>query len=252
MTGNDSKAAAPPRTALRRRPDKVSDGVARDIVADLVDKPPMTKLPGEAAMVEKYQVGRASIREALRILEVHGLITLRPGPGGGPTVVPFDPIHFARSSSLYLHMTKATYREVLEARLIFEPVMARLTAERNDPEVVALLQEYVALKEPEDEAEYIQQTGGFHALLSSLSGNRVLDLQGGALRALYEDRVEGGMTFPAEMRNDILRDHQRIANAVISGNANRAEKLMRTHMEQYLFHAAERNPGVLDEVVGWR
>ena len=85
-------------------------------------------------MLEKYQVGRASLREALRILEVQGIIAIRPGPGGGPMVAPFDSMNFARMTTLYLHLVGATYREVLEARIIMEPVMARLAAQRKDPE----------------------------------------------------------------------------------------------------------------------
>lgn len=248
----DEKAdLAAPRTSLRRRTEKVSAVIAREIVADVRGKPPMTMLPPEAAMLEKYQVGRASLREALRILEVHGIIAIRPGPGGGPMVAPVDPTYFARMSTLYLHLMEATYREVLEARIIMEPVMARLAAEREDRDALGELEEYLTRAQPDDEAEYLLQTGGFHGLLAGLSGNRVLDLEGQALRDMYADRIEG-MVFPPEARSGILRDHRAIVRAIISGNASRAEKLTRSHMEEYLFYSASRNPGVLDEVVQWR
>ena len=74
------------RPAMARRADKVSEVVARAIVHDIVSRglEPGATLPSEAVMLARFQVGRASLREALRILEVHGLITIKPGPGGGP------------------------------------------------------------------------------------------------------------------------------------------------------------------------
>lgn len=251
MAPNEDGKRPVPRTPLRRRSEKVSGVIAREIVADVRGKPPMTMLPPEAAMLEKYQVGRASLREALRILEVQGIIAMRPGPGGGPMVAPLDTIYFARMSTLYLHLLEATYREVLEARIVMEPVMARLAAQRSDRDALDELEQYLSLEEPEDEAQYLTQVGGFHGLLSGLSGNRVLDLEGRSLKDMYADRIEG-MIFPPEERKGILYDHRQIAKAIMAGNANRSEKLMRAHMEQYLFWSGERNPGVLDEVVQWR
>jgi GntR family transcriptional regulator, transcriptional repressor for pyruvate dehydrogenase complex len=242
-----------PATSIpfRRRTEKVSGVIAREIVSDMRGLPPMSMLPPEAAMLEKYQVGRASLREALRILEVQGIIAIRPGPGGGPMVAPFDSMNFARMTTLYLHLTGATYREVLQARIIMEPVMARLATERKDPNAVSQLQDFLAQPEPVDESEYLVHTGGFHSLLSGLSGNRVLDLEGRGLKDIYADRIEG-MVFPPEAREGIVRDHQTIARAIIAGDGARAENLTRAHMQEYLFYSAARNPGVLDEVVQWR
>lgn len=245
-------SSTPPKSVpFRRRTEKVSGVIAREIVSDMRGLPPMSMLPPEAAMLEKYQVGRASLREALRILEVQGIIAIRPGPGGGPMVAPFDSMNFARMMTLYLHLVGATYREVLEARIIMEPVMARLAAQRKEPGTVTQLQEFLAKSEPSDETEYLMHTGGFHTLLSGLSGNRVLDLQGRGLKDIYADRIEG-MVFPPEAREGIVRDHQQVARAIIAGNAAKAEKLTRAHMEEFLFYSAARNPGVLDEVVQWR
>jgi DNA-binding FadR family transcriptional regulator len=244
-------AEAVQRASPRRRTEKVSDVIAREIVADIRGKPPMSMLPPETVMLEKYQVGRASLREALRILEVHGIVEIRPGPGGGPMVAAVDPSYFAWMSSLYLNLMEATYREVLEARIIMEPVMARLAAQRQDRNALELLEQHIMWEPPEDEAEYLLQTGGFHGLLAGLSGNRVLDLEGQALRDMYADRIEGTV-FRPELRDGILRDHQAIARAIVSGNPNRAEKLMREHMEEYFAYSAAQNPGVLDEVVLWR
>jgi GntR family transcriptional repressor for pyruvate dehydrogenase complex len=66
---------------------KTSERVAAAIVSEIVSRGlgAGDRSPNEATMLERFQVGRASLREALRILEVHGLISLRSGPGGGPS-----------------------------------------------------------------------------------------------------------------------------------------------------------------------
>src|SRR5215204_5074996 len=71
-----------------RRVDKVSEVVAREILSEITeqDLQPGAKLGPESEMLERYDIGRSSLREALRILEVYGVITIKPGPGGGPVV----------------------------------------------------------------------------------------------------------------------------------------------------------------------
>src|SRR5216684_960606 len=82
-----------------RRAEKLSQVVAREIVRDMKGLKAAAMLPQESVMLERYRVGRASLREALRILEVHGLIVIRAGPGGGPMVAPVRTRDFARMTS---------------------------------------------------------------------------------------------------------------------------------------------------------
>jgi DNA-binding FadR family transcriptional regulator len=208
-------------------------------------------LPPEAIMLAKYGVGRASLREALRILEVQGLIVIRPGQGGGPMVVGVDSRKFARMASLYLHLSGATYRDVMEGRLVMEPVMARLAALRTDP---ADMSELASFLEPPPETlqdvEYLKTSTGFHGLISGLSSNPALNLMGRALKDIYTDRLES-VLFAGNERFQIYHQHAAIARAIMSRQANRAEKLMREHMESFVEQSAIANPGALDEIVDW-
>lgn len=235
-----------------RRTEKISELVAREIVHDMKGLGPAAMLPPESAMLERYRVGRASLREALRILEVQGLIVIRPGPGGGPMVAPVQSRDFARMTSLYLHLSGATYGDVLAARLVMEPVMARLAAERDDPRQATLLEEHlVPPTAAVDDVTYMASAGDFHDLLAGLSGNPVLELMGRSLKDLYADRFEQTV-FPIDARGRIAHDHGAIAKAIVDGNAGRAERLMRDHMIEFADFYQASNPGVLDEVVDWR
>jgi GntR family transcriptional repressor for pyruvate dehydrogenase complex len=230
----------------------MSENVAREIVRDTRGLPSGSVLPGEAAMVEKYGAGRASVREALRLLEAQGVVVVRPGPGGGPVLLGPDSRHFARMTSLYLHRARTTYRNLVDARLVMEPVMARLAAERHDATVVAEMTPFAGeAPDPLDHDGYFDHATGFHAVIAALSNNRVLDLIGLSLQDLFAGRLEG-VVFPVEARARVQDEHRCIASAIISGDAARAERLMRTHMQEFADLCALRHPGILDEIVGWR
>ena len=85
-------------------------------------------------MLEEYQVGRGTLRESLRFLELQGIISLKPGPGGGPVVERPEATSLATSLMLLLQFADAQYRVVAEARVALEPTMARLAAERMTAE----------------------------------------------------------------------------------------------------------------------
>ncbi len=235
-----------------RRAEKVSQVVAREIVRDMKGLKPGAMLPQESVMLKRYRVGRASLREALRILEVHGLIVIRAGPGGGPMVAPVQSRDFARMTSLYAHLLTATYGDVLAARLVMEPVMARLAAERQEVDQLAQLQEFIVPPAaPIDDATYQRSARGFHDVLSGLSGNPVLDFLGQALKDIYTHRFEHTV-YPPEARGKIADDHAAIAETIVAGDAKRSELLMREHMLEFAAFYQASNPGVLDEVVDWR
>lgn len=84
---------------------KRSEMLASEIVEEIVSKAlqPGDMLSSEATMVDQYDLG-ASLREAVRLLEAQGLVTMKPGPGGGPVVGTVDPTTWAarhRSTSAW-------------------------------------------------------------------------------------------------------------------------------------------------------
>ena len=238
------------------RSEKVSDAVAREITRDIVAQnlEPGAKLEPEAVMLENFAVGRSSLREALRILEVFGLIEIKPGRGGGPVVADIDAREFGKMATFYFHMLRSTYRELVEARQILEPFLAALASARKTPEVVARLEAAVAMTdaavEAEDDITYLDGTSLFHEVVSGVSGNSVLDIIGRSLKHAYADRVVGLVTSP-EMRRVVAAEHRAIADAIIAGDGVSAEQLMRSHMEGYSSSVAQAYPGLLDETVSW-
>src|SRR5690606_29541472 len=106
--------------------------------------------------------------------EVQGLIVIKPGPGGGPMAAGGSSRQFGKMASLHLHLAGATFRDVLEARVVIEPVMARLAAERRDPESVSRLEAFVADPQPDPDVDPVEQLRSgteFHGMISGMSGN---------------------------------------------------------------------------------
>jgi GntR family transcriptional regulator, transcriptional repressor for pyruvate dehydrogenase complex len=237
-----------------RRSEKVGERLARQIVAELIeeDLQPGDRLPAEAVMVRQFQVGRATLREALRLLETQGLISVRVGPGGGPVVNELDPRDFGRTTKLHLQMRRATYEEVLEARLSLEPLMARLAAEDHDERGIEKLKEIVEKPfsvDVSDEARWQVNSDEFHTAVMSMSGNSVLDLLGSGLKAVYSDRHRS-VTPPAK-RLEVAKAHKSIAEAISTGSSQKAERLMRDHMRSWADQSRKLYSPTLEEPVRW-
>src|SRR3982751_2512088 len=200
------------------RASKVSHMVAAAIVEDIVTQglEPGDRLPAEAAMLERFKVGRASIREGLRLLETYGVISIRPGQHGGPVVAELDASDLGRTLSLFLRLKGATYRDVIQARLVIEPVMARLAAERQHPEQIAKLKQVVEREKTASIDEYLPHANEFHYTVNGASGNPVLDLLGQSLRTLYTERLTGRGLFPKEARPRVRSVHETIAEAIVA------------------------------------
>ncbi len=260
LSGDEAVANARRRKAATfRRTEKVSEVVAREIVRDSRLLKPGTMLPPEARMLEQYRVSRASLREAMRLLEVQGLVVIRPGPGGGPMVAEADSLHFGRMASLYFHMNGATHRDTLNARLLLEPIVSGLIAERQDPAQIEVLKDYLngstttqagTLPNPAVELSAEQQRAlEFHAMLMSMSGNPVLTLIVRSLQDLRVDQMTGDGVHP---EGDIEQVHAEIAQAIIDGRREDTERLMREHMQDFIEYEARNDPGYLEQTVSWR
>ncbi|HEX2075983.1 MAG TPA: FCD domain-containing protein [Geodermatophilus sp.] len=235
-----------------KRGAKVAEALAQEIVHEIVSRklPPGTLLSSEAQMLEDYGVGRGSLREALRILEVHGLITMKPGRNGGPMVIEVGTRDYGRMSTLFFHLGGMTFRQLVEARLVMEPLMARMAAERRGQELVGQLADPDTTR-VEDDATYFDATQDFHRSVASMSGNPVLNLLCVSLEDIFRDQVSGALS-PKEERKHVLAVHAAIAAAIAEGKADEAERLMREHMQDYADWVNERHPQLMDQVIDWR
>ena len=130
--------------------------------------------------------------------------------------------------------------------------MARMAAERHDPELNDRLRANVAAHMHADgDREWLAVTHGFHSMVCGMSANPLLNLLAAALKDIYTDRVSG-YAFPPENRDHVRETHAALAEAIIERDANTAERLMHDHMAKLAEYFAARYPGLMDELVNWR
>jgi GntR family transcriptional repressor for pyruvate dehydrogenase complex len=245
------RPVGPHHATDQRRSQKASERVAREIVHDIVAQGLRVgdRLPLEAAMGEQYQVSRASLREALRLLEVQGLIHLKRGPGGGPAVGAVDAAHLARTATLYFHLGASTYGQLFETQVLLEPVCAQLAAQHPDRRSV--MKPFFEEAPPGTEEEYRHQTTHFHDVVYRLAANPVLVLLTGAVTHVVSDHVVATMD-PVELRPAILDEHVAIAQAIAAGQIERSRRLMSEHFQAQHDFYREHWPARLLELIEWR
>jgi DNA-binding FadR family transcriptional regulator len=240
--------------AATRRVEKKSEVLARTIVADILARrlQPGTTLPPEAAMLRDYDVGRTTLREALRILEVQGMLGIRPGPGGGPVVAEPSSRSYARTSSLFFQASGVRLIDVMEARLAVEPMLARRAAENRDPVAAQRLRQVAERFESTSAngSDFGDAAKAMHLAITDMAGNPVLGLFCRALDDLVAERMER-FAYPARKRPLAVARQVAICRAVLRGNAAAAERLMREHMQDYNQCAAEGRGGGIKSVVSW-
>lgn len=235
-----------------RRATKRAEQVARDILrfTRIRGMAPGSGLPTEAALVAQYGVGRGTLREALRILEVYGLITIKSGRAGGPRLAEVDASDFGRSASFYYASTGATLRDLAESRLIVEPVTVRLAAERRTSEDIRLLQKVLeASKDAVHADELVELSLNFHGMIGKMSGNPILALIDASFEEIFSTYWLDPLSMPENQA--VLRVHEKIALAIVAGDAERAERAMRRHLEEFVVDFTKHNPGLIDRVIDW-
>ena len=205
-------------------------------------------------MVAHYGVGRASLREALRLLEVQGLVQIRAGARGGPVVGSATAENLARMLTLYFGLAGATYADLSKVMLIVYPKIAEVAASSalTRAEAASLRASVeVACAAPNPRLVKSETLKDFHSLLPSLSQNPVWTLLSDAVGLIFADHV---MTTSdsRELHAVSIKDHEDIANAILARDPELASSLMLEHTERMIDFYREQNPAIFDQVIEWR
>ncbi len=128
MADKTSPASDRPAARARRRekPEQIADELRRLIISGELDEG--DSLGHEPDLIERFGVSRPSLREALRILEAEGLISVIRGVLGGVVVHRPDQRQTARTAALVLQARNVSLADVFDARTIIEPAAVRLVA----------------------------------------------------------------------------------------------------------------------------
>lgn len=242
------------RSRDRFRPRKTAALLAQRIVGEITERElrPGAPLPPEREMLEDYGVARGTLREALRFLEIQGVITMKTGPGGGPVVDRPGSRHLASTMAMMLQLEHTNFRSVLEARVVLEPALARRAAERiTEAELEPLHDSLERMKaELDDIFVFRAENERFHALIAEAAGNPVFQMIISSLNWIV-DGTALGVEYPPESRKAVAREHGRIYKAIAARDPDRAAAAMTVHMADYVAYLAARYPNVIDAPLRW-
>lgn len=228
----------------------VAQRIVRDAVRDNLH--PGDLLLPEKTMLEKYQTGRGTLREALRLLEFQGVISLKPGPRGGPVLQSPNASHLASTLVLLMQLKAAPFRTIVEVRSAMEPMISSLAAERMDDESLDSLNDTILQMRAEidDQHSFLDANKRFHDIIAWSSGNTLFGYIVDSLLGIMDGALIG-IDYPAHRRSAILKAHEEIYEALKARDPKLSEERMRQHIEAYEQYAERKFPQVLKQTIPW-
>lgn len=201
------------------------------------------QLPGERALALQHGISRASVRDAIRVLDVMGVV--RTGVGSGPTsgaVVIANPMA-GLAATLRLHMATNHFpvADIVQTRIMMETWAATEAAGRprepeQEQELQQLLEDMAAPGLGREEFHVLD--AAFHVLLSSLAGNAVITAMMESLRVAIQGYVSAAIDSDQRwdaMVPSLREQHSEILAAVLADDGAGAARALKTHIEW--FHA---------------
>jgi DNA-binding FadR family transcriptional regulator len=215
---------------------RAAERVAREIELDIIQTGLVAgdSLGSESDLMERYQVSRGSIREAITLVEHHLQAETRRGYGGGLIVAEPRVDVITEIASLYLARKRTPVSDLFEIRILLEGKSIELAAASlDDAKIEALRAE---TSRPDTPAEDL---GGecekFHLLIAEMSGNGVVQMVLPMLSGLVNEVWTAHNRKPtAKQRKEIWlgvqERHGRIAEAIIAGDTDLAKQSLADHL----------------------
>ena len=219
--------------------------VLEHIERDLLDGRlgPGDRLPSERDLTADLGVGRSSVREALRVLEVMGLIRTATGSGPQAGAIVIATPSGGLSALLRLQVAAQGFplADVMRTRLVLEDAVAVSLATDEDRDTADAHRVLEAMDAADLTAEeFLALDAQLHLALAESSGNSVIAAMMAGLRTAIESYVLTGSQAIADwpaMTDRLRAEHHAIVSAVDAGDANAARRLVHDHITGYYLAA---------------
>ena len=215
--------------AVRR--DKVYEGVAKQIERLILKKlQPGDKLPSERELAEMLHVSRSSIRDAIRSLELMGMV--EPRQGAGTIVREISSESAVNPLANALKRKEELIGELLDFRMMLEPQLAARAATRVSPDEISEMEEILDRQERKlrHGESAIGEDSEFHYAIALASGNSVVLKVLDTLMDLLRDSRQRSLQVEGRPQKS-LAGHRRILGAIKRRDSEAAKVAMRRHIE---------------------
>jgi DNA-binding FadR family transcriptional regulator len=226
------------KSPAREVPQRIADELRALIVSGELSEG--ASLGREPDLVQRFGVSRPSLREALRILEAEGLITVERGVRGGVVAHEPDQRMTARTAALLLRSRNVALADVFEARALLEPVAARKIADLPSRARRAVVAGLGALIDAEEEAirdpeAFALANFQFHERVVAEAGNQTLSIVVEMLNEVVSRTVaavsrSGGVTGSLSVRQRGIRSQRRLLALIEQGAGPAVEEHWRAHL----------------------
>lgn len=221
-----------PRVSVPKASDVLAEHLRQQILdGTLVEG---SALPVERDLAALVGLGRQTVRDALRVLEIEGLVMTRPGRAGGSFVRRPDTGTLERNLSVLVSGRGVRFRSLLETREALEPAAAQLAALHRTPSDLTRLDEAAdRLATAQDIPGFLQCNADWHVAVATASHNEIIEavvssLSRVILRSTDIDEFNSEETMAAT-----LKAHDRIMAAIRAGDGDRAASAMSNHVHTY-------------------
>jgi GntR family transcriptional repressor for pyruvate dehydrogenase complex len=194
-----------------------------------------TPLPTERELVQQSGLSRASVREALRVLEAEGLISTKSGRRGGSVVRRPGAEAVSRSLELFVRSHGVRFEALLETREAVEPAAARLAAlHRTAADLELLAATHAQLEQAyEDIPAFVRVNLDWHSAVVKASHNEILVAFFSAITQPIHAATEYLSLNTREVRRQVLHVHKRINDAIARQDADASFRRMLRHVNAY-------------------
>ena len=232
-----------PRPTKRQ---KLADLICEDIKHGIVmeNLAPGDRLPNEKALMERYECAKGTIREALRVLEVEGLVKLKTGPGGGAIIqeVTIEPASNALRN--FLHFQNIDGSQVYQLRRMVEVEIADSVIDELDDTAMRRLRENIEQCQHPHNDELSQRQHRileleFHNVLAEYCRNPLLRFISHFLNDLLRDLVVIKKAYKPDRHvfdEANIRYHIALLDAFERKDRKRVRELMHEHMCDAEYH----------------
>jgi len=212
-----------------RRYEQVAEQIRR-LITDGTLKPG-DLLPPERELAVKLGVGRSSIRDAVRTLEVMGILEPRQGHGTVVRDLSTDALVVPLAS--VLTRKREMIHELLDVRRMIEPALAARAAKNATPEEIAQMEEIlrrheIKLRRGEDA---VDEDGEFHYAIALAARNSVVQRVLDVLMDLLRESRSRSLQVPGRPQRS-FDGHRRVLRAIQRRDARAAENAVRQHLKE--------------------
>lgn len=211
--------------ARRTKADEAMNAILRYIKAN--DLKMGERLPSEREMTEMFSIGRASIREAIKVLCMMNILEVHPQ--GGTFISTFSANSSYDQFRLFLQSGHINMEEIFETRLILETECIALAAKNITDEQLETIRKNISAVDVENAEGFAEADRALHDTIYAATGNRALEYLMQTVKMWTVVSQSFTNTFE-EVRRIVHMDHQDIYNALSRRDAELSREAMRKHI----------------------